>query len=74
MTLEDLKTEFLKLSHAEALTLIMDIRASRRISKRPIVEKTKAAKKVKNTEINMDTLSPEMAMMLYTKLKGVAKK
>ncbi len=73
MTLEDLKTEFLKLSHAEALTLIMGIRASRRISKRPIVEKTKTAKKVKNTEIDMDTLSPEMAMMLYNKLKGVAK-
>lgn len=72
MQLEDITKQFTSLSDDEALKIIMSIRANRRISKKPVVVKnTKQAKQPKQTELNMDAISPQMAAMLLQKLKGL---
>lgn len=70
MILEDITTEFLTLPDDEALKLIMSIRANRRVSKKPVVAKNKSVKQPKETTVNMDAISPQMAAMLLQRLKG----
>lgn len=73
MRLEDIGPEFLSLSNDDALKLIMSIRASRRISKRPVVEakpKSPTNGNKKQTTLSIDAMTPEMAAMLLQKLKG----
>lgn len=68
MILEELIKEFKDMSDEETISIIMNIRQSRRVSKREV--KKVEAKKVKNTTINLDFLSPEMAATLLQKLRG----
>jgi hypothetical protein len=68
MILEDITTEFSTLPDDEALKLIMSIRANRRVSKKPVVAKNKT-KQPKETTVNMDAISPQMAAMLLQRLK-----
>lgn len=69
MILEELITEFKDLPEEEIARLIMSIRANRRISKKAVVTKT-SAKKSKQTSLNMDAISPQMAALLLQKLRG----
>jgi len=75
MRLEDLGPEFLSLSDNDALNLILSIRASRRISKKPVsVAKPRAANgNKKQMTLGINNITPEMAAMLLQKLqnKGV---
>ena len=74
MILENLITEFKDKPDEEIAKLIMAIRASRRVSKKPVaVAKKKAS--VKNTKqqtLDINSISPGMAAMLLQKLRGGA--
>ena len=71
MILEELITEFHSLSDDDAMRLIMSIRANRRVSKRPVATKT-ADKKPKQTSLDINSISPQMATLLLQKLRGGA--
>ena len=73
MILEDITKEFHTLSDDEALKLIMNIRASRRVSKKPVVSKPSSnnnSKSKAKQSLSMDAISPAMAAILLQKLRG----
>lgn len=72
MLLSDITKDFNSLSDDEAQQLIMSIRANRRVSKKPVVVKNNNKSKAnpKQTTLNMDSISPQMAAMLLQKLRG----
>lgn len=72
MILEELITEFLNRSDEENMSTIIAIRANRRISKKPVIVKNNnnSKSKTKQTTLNMDAITPEMAALLLQKLKG----
>ena len=73
MILEDITKEFHTLSDDEALKLIMNIRASRRVSKKPVVSKPASnnnSKSKAKQSLSMDAISPAKAASLLQKLRG----
>lgn len=63
-SLRDLKQSISEMSKEDALSLIMYIRESRRTSKKKLVSKTK-----KKVTINIDKITPQMALEMIEMLK-----
>ena len=71
MELSDLKKSVSELSEDELRILLSEIRANRRVSKRPIsVSKTATSKSEVSTKTLLDNISSDQAAMLLKLMEG----